>query len=106
MPDPLRVSLAEVDRRWSYIRAGKEYHGEAVNPWNLSIFERLIGHHKTYNRAKDEEDRYPHCCLGSMWVCSGEATPEDGVPAVRRVSVCQWPPKSSQILKRRCMALA
>ena len=26
MPDPLRVSLTEVDRRWSYIRAGKPYH--------------------------------------------------------------------------------
>lgn len=58
MPDPLRVSLTEVDRRWSYIRAGKEYHGEAVNPWNLSMFERLIGHGKSYNRAKDEEDRW------------------------------------------------
>ena len=57
-PDPLRVSLTEVDRRWSYIRAGKEYHGEAVNPWNLSMFERFLGHHKTYNLAKDEEDRY------------------------------------------------
>jgi hypothetical protein len=59
MPDPLRVSLTEVDRRWSYIKAGKEYHGEAVNPWNLSNFERFLGHHKTYNRAKDEEDKYP-----------------------------------------------
>ena len=57
MPDPLRVSLTEVDRRWAYIRAGKEYHGEAINPWNLSFFERWIGHGRTYNRAKDEEDR-------------------------------------------------
>lgn len=23
MPDPLRVSLTEVDRRWTYIRSGK-----------------------------------------------------------------------------------
>ena len=58
MPDPLRVSLTEVDRRWSYIQAGKEYHGEAVNPWNLSFFERWIGHGRGYNRARDEEDRY------------------------------------------------
>jgi MFS family permease len=57
-PDPLRVSLTEVDRRWSYIRAGKIYHGEAINPWNLSIFERMIGHGKNYNRAADEEDRW------------------------------------------------
>lgn len=33
------------------------YHGEAVNPWNLSIFERWIGHHNTYDRARDEQDR-------------------------------------------------
>ena len=57
MPDPLRVSLTEVDRRWSYIRSGKEYHGEAINPWNLSFFERWIGHGRSFNRAKDEEDR-------------------------------------------------
>ena len=57
MPDPLRVSLTEVDRRWNYIQNGKEYHGEAINPWNLSFFERWIGHGRAYNRAKDEEDR-------------------------------------------------
>lgn len=43
MPDPMRVSLAEVDRRWAYLRSGRTYHGEAVNPRNLSIFERFIG---------------------------------------------------------------
>ena len=33
------------------------YHGEAVNPWNLSTFERWLGHGRTYDRARDEEDR-------------------------------------------------
>jgi MFS family permease len=58
MPDPLRVSLTEVDRRWNYIREGKVYHGEAINPINLSFYERWTGVGKTYDRAKDEEDRY------------------------------------------------
>ena len=43
MPDPLRVSLTEVDRRWSYLTSGRVYHGEAISPKNLSMFERLIG---------------------------------------------------------------
>ncbi len=43
MPEPLRISLAEIDRRWSYIKEGRPYHGEAVNPKNLSFFERWIG---------------------------------------------------------------
>ena len=43
MPDPVRVSLAEGDRRWAYLRSGRIYHGEAIAPGNLSMFERLIG---------------------------------------------------------------
>lgn len=58
MPDPLRVSLAEVDRRWAYLRSGRVYHGEAVKPGNLSLFERFIGVGKSYDKAKDEEDRW------------------------------------------------
>ena len=49
MPDPLRVSLAEVDRRWAYIRSGRTYHGEAINPRNLSMFERFIGVGKVWS---------------------------------------------------------
>ncbi|MCJ1428374.1 hypothetical protein MMC29_006283 [Sticta canariensis] len=51
MPDPLRVSLAEVDRRWNYLRTGRVYHGEAVKPGNLSLFERFIGVGKVGLRA-------------------------------------------------------
>jgi len=36
----MRISLAETDRRWRYILAGRTYHGEAINPKSLSIFER------------------------------------------------------------------
>ena len=32
--------------------------GEAINPWNLSLFERMTGHAAGYDRAKDEEDRW------------------------------------------------
>ncbi|KAK9842394.1 hypothetical protein WJX84_005508, partial [Apatococcus fuscideae] len=57
LPDPLRVSLTELDRRWRYALAGKVYHGEAINPKSLSMWERLCGVGKAYDRNADEEDR-------------------------------------------------
>ena len=39
----LRLSLSELDRRWSDILEGRVYHGEAINPKNLSIWERMTG---------------------------------------------------------------
>ena len=38
--------LLQLDRRWKCMRTGKPYHGEAIAPSNLSIFERLIGQGK------------------------------------------------------------
>ena len=36
------------DRRWMMVLEGqsKDYHGEAVNPANLSLFELALGYHK------------------------------------------------------------
>ena len=31
-PEPLRVPLAELDRKYAYATAGKVYHGEAPHP--------------------------------------------------------------------------
>lgn len=42
LPDPLRISLAETDRRWRYITSGRTYHGEAINTKSLSLFERTV----------------------------------------------------------------
>lgn len=39
----LRLSLSELDRRWNDILDGRQYHGEAINPKNLSIWERMTG---------------------------------------------------------------
>ena len=84
MPEPLRVSLAEVDRRWHCIQQGRPYYGEAINPKNLSYYENLTGqakvgkgltifsayaesdapptltqnHPQAYDKARDEEDRW------------------------------------------------
>ncbi len=32
VPEPLRVPLAELDRRYAYTQAGKVYHGASVVP--------------------------------------------------------------------------
>jgi hypothetical protein len=37
----LRLSLTELDRRFSYLMEDKAYHGEAINPRGLSLWERL-----------------------------------------------------------------
>ncbi|DBA96631.1 TPA: hypothetical protein ACH3X1_015490 [Trebouxia sp. C0004] len=57
LPDPMRISLAETDRRWRYILAGRTYHGEAINPKSLSLFERYaLRLHKNYDRKLDAEE--------------------------------------------------
>ena len=42
----LRLSLTELDRRFTYLMNGKPYHGEAVNPKGLSVWERMMGFSK------------------------------------------------------------
>lgn len=55
LPDTTGLDLKEQERRWSYIRADKaeEYHGVAVNPAHLSVWENLRGLGKTYNPEMD-----------------------------------------------------
>ncbi|KAH8735449.1 major facilitator superfamily domain-containing protein [Ilyonectria robusta] len=55
LPDTTGLDLKEQERRWSYIRANKadEYHGVAVNPAHLSVWENLRGLGKTYNPEMD-----------------------------------------------------
>lgn len=40
----------QLDLYWDKIMAGqpKEYHGEAVNPQNLSLWERMLGRGRVY----------------------------------------------------------
>lgn len=59
LPDTTGLDLKEQERRWGYIRAGKahEYHGVAVNPAHLSLWERLRGVGKTYDPELDWKTR-------------------------------------------------
>ncbi|KAF1975307.1 MFS phosphate transporter [Bimuria novae-zelandiae CBS 107.79] len=57
LPDTTGLDLKEQERRWSYIRAGKEqdYHGIAIHWKHLSVWERFRGVHKNYNAGLDYE---------------------------------------------------
>ena len=64
LPDTTGLDLKEQERRWQYIRVGREqdYHGVAVHPKHLSLWERLRGVGKFYDpdadyRQKIEEMR-------------------------------------------------
>lgn len=59
LPDTTGLDLKEQERRWAYIRAGREseYHGVAVHPKHLSLYERLRGIGKNYNPEEDYKQR-------------------------------------------------
>jgi hypothetical protein len=59
LPDTTGLDLKEQERRWSYIRAGREneYHGIAIHPKHLSLWERIRGVGKHYDAKLDYEAR-------------------------------------------------
>jgi hypothetical protein len=59
LPDTTGLDLKEQERRWHYIRQGreKEYHGIAVHPKHLSLWERLRGVGKPYNAELDYQSK-------------------------------------------------
>jgi len=59
LPDTTGLDLKEQERRWAYIRAGREneYHGVAIHPRHLSWWEMLFGIHKNYNAELDYQQR-------------------------------------------------
>jgi hypothetical protein len=59
LPDTTGLDLKEQERRWKYIRAGREqdYHGVAVHPKHLSLYERLRGAGKYYNPELDFQSK-------------------------------------------------
>lgn len=59
LPDTTGLDLKEQERRWQYIRAGREsdYHGVAVHPKHLSLYERLRGVGKYYDADLDYQQK-------------------------------------------------
>ncbi|EMC93447.1 hypothetical protein BAUCODRAFT_95153 [Baudoinia panamericana UAMH 10762] len=59
LPDTTGLDLKEQERRWAFIKAGREhdYHGIAIHPKHLSLWERLRGVGKHYNAEEDYKQR-------------------------------------------------
>ena len=59
LPDTTGLDLKEQERRWAYIRSGREheYHGVAIHPKHLSLWERWRGVGKNYNAEEDYKQR-------------------------------------------------
>ncbi|KAK5677512.1 hypothetical protein LTS10_010084 [Elasticomyces elasticus] len=59
MPDTTGLDLKEQERRWAFIRAGRgeDYHGVAIHPQHLSLWERMMGVGKNYNAEEDYRQR-------------------------------------------------
>ncbi|KAF2400353.1 putative MFS phosphate transporter [Trichodelitschia bisporula] len=55
LPDTTGLDLKEQERRWQFIREGREseYHGIAIHPQHLSVWERWRGVGKHYDPAAD-----------------------------------------------------
>lgn len=59
LPDTTGLDLKEQERRWTYIRAGREedYHGIAIHPKHLSVWERFRGVGKHYDAEADYQQK-------------------------------------------------
>ncbi len=70
LPDTTGLDLKEQERRWTYIRAGREaqYHGIAVHPRHLSLWERMRGVGKHYNPEADYRQKIEE--MRSDWEAS------------------------------------
>lgn len=59
LPDTTGLDLKEQERRFQYLRAGREedYHGPAVHSKHLSLWERMTGKGKHYNAELDYQQK-------------------------------------------------
>lgn len=58
VPDTSGLDLRELERYWSYVRDNRaeDYHGVAVHPQHLSLFERVVlRRHRFYNAELDRQ---------------------------------------------------
>ncbi|KAI9819608.1 MAG: hypothetical protein M1827_007058 [Pycnora praestabilis] len=70
LPDTTGLDLKEQERRWQFIRAGREheYHGVAVHPKHLSFWENFRGVGKYYNAELDYQQKIEE--LRGDWMTS------------------------------------
>jgi hypothetical protein len=84
LPDTTGLDLKEQERRWAYIRAGREseYHGVAVHPKHLSLWERLRGVGKHYDADLDYKQKIEE--MRAEWETHITATGDEHVSKLER----------------------
>ena len=58
IPDTTGLDLREQERYWSYVRDGRgaDYHGIAIHPRHISMYERIVlRRHRYYNPQMDRD---------------------------------------------------
>ena len=77
LPDTTGLDLKEQERRWAYLREGREqdYHGVAVHPQHLSLYERWRGVGKYYNPDLDYKQKIEE--MRAEWEADQSAKAEE-----------------------------
>ncbi|BEI85992.1 hypothetical protein CcaverHIS002_0602790 [Cutaneotrichosporon cavernicola] len=79
IPDVTGLDLREQDRYWAFVREGraKDYHGIAVHPRHLSMWERVVlKRHRAYDPELDRQSRVKE--LRVMWEARNQIKEEGG----------------------------
>lgn len=101
LPDTTGLDLKEQERRWAYIRAGREheYHGVAIHPRHLSLWERMWGVGKYYDAEEDYKQRVEE--MRSDWEAAMERrnAEKDG-PKEDQVEDDSWSSEVSTFFER------
>ena len=100
MPDTTGLDLKEQERRWAYIRAGREkdYHGIAIHPKHLSLWERLRGVGKPYDPELDFKQRIEE--MRGEWEESMQAKLEEKESETAHPEDDDYPDNVSSYFKR------
>lgn len=67
LPDTTGLKLKDLDEFHEYLEDGRyeDYHGEAVNPKHLSVWENMTGWHEFYDRKHAHDDVGPDGSVAS-----------------------------------------
>jgi len=90
IPDTTGLDLREGDKRWLAILDGKHdsYSGEAVNPKHLSIWERMVGYGKLYQKPVPgaKGDHHTQAVTVAGLVVASHATEGEGEDDVHEIT--------------------
>ncbi|TVY68768.1 Inorganic phosphate transporter 1-2 [Lachnellula suecica] len=106
LPDTTGLDLKEQERRFSYLQQGREedYHGVAVNPHHLSLWERLRGAGKHYNPQLDRDSKMAD--MAAEWEAkqferSEKSRTEEGLSPDDDAFEDEYTPEMHAVLKSR-----